>query len=762
MLHGALLAAPAPSSGWSSVEKTPTRLRYDVSRYRRLPCDSDSQTEKAVCLIDRRVVRGTVWAMARSQIGHQAQFVFKCWSFFHQHPHAARVVVDNIHHHSGFANNSWGARMVEALAMRFEARVPRSCAVVWAVPTRNGVPGLSEGWFPTARAAWALTAQVMGVGMDASGLLPSELADTEQQLQRRVHVGVLRRAPAQQYKATAHELGRDWQQHTAFVDSVRSRPIAGVASASSFVLGRHMTLQQQVEAIRKYEVIISPHGSHSVSLAFVRPCTVLVEVLAGAYLVTMFGELAIDAGGRSVMLVHDESSSSAAVRTMHTFQGSSRTLLKQRNAGAFETLGVETVREAVVKALDARRRCLAGDDDVPFDGVPSLGGVANADSWLNATLRNASGHCFYCKAQDDACCTSAEAHTAYYHEGSYACAHCMARFRSQSLPDDCQQGHCRLPDLPAAAAATVPAAAAVNGGAAPQRPGHPLEARRAVRTGLRDAPADVTLADLERNLAFYARAYTAKRDSWRACNASEVAERLATAAHLFPGNGTARAAAFLASCNLDVKQFTSFDAMGFFSATWTPEPRSCTRLARFGPAVGAEGGKTLCLDNEAMRPGKPCFVMSVGLNGDTRFEEALHAYAPHCEIVGMDGTLNDAKLQISKRLPYLRFVPENFRKSTAARYAGRTVQLLKIDCESCEYTTIPQWLDVTCTEQVAVEVHKSVFQRPIQRVLSQHNLFAKLDRTHRLVFVEANRKWPKVAVEYTWFRRSPCGSGSAT
>lgn len=749
-LSSCMAIATTPAHGWAMAERTPTRLQFDVSRYRRLPCDGISKQEKAVCVIDKKVAHGVVWHMASTNIGHQAQFIFKCWSFFQEHPHATRVVVDNINHRMGFLNNSWGARMLAALEVRFEPRVPSRCAAVWGVPTSAGIPGLGESWFPSVRAAWALTAQVMRVDMSDAGLLPGELVPSSG-----VHVGVLRRAAPHEHRQTANERGRDWTAHTSFIASLQRRPVPGVASASSFTLGKHHTLQQQAELIRRSEIIITPHGSQSVSLAFIRPCTVLVEVLAGAYVVTLFSDLAINAGGRAIMLVHDAATvPQAALNTLRTFQGSSRKLLRQRNAGGFDTLDVQTVREAVVKALKVRERCMAGDDDVPFDGVPSLGGFSDAASWLNETLRSASGHCFHCTPQDAACCASPEALTAYYHTGAYACAHCMATFKSQSLPDDCQQGRCRLPNL---LGAKAPTSSAPPGALAPQRSRRLFETRHAARAFRAAAvPADVTLANFESNLAFYARAYPAKRTSWRACNASTVAERLSVAARLSPGNATAHASAFLASCSLDMKRFSSFDAMGFFSATWLPEVRACTRLVRFGPAVGAEGGKTLCLDNEAMHPDKPCFVMSVGLNGDTRFEEALHAYAPHCKIVGMDGTLNDAKLGLSKNLPYLTFVAENFKRGTVARYAGRTVQLLKIDCESCEYTTIAPWLDTTCTEQVAVEVHKSFLRRPIQRVLSQHNLFSKLDQTHRLVFVEANRKWPQSAVEYTWVRRVPC------
>ena len=177
---------------------------------------------------------------------------------------------------------------------------------------------------------------------------------------------------------------------------------------------------------------------------------------------------------------------------------------------------------------------------------------------------------------------------------------------------------------------------------------------------------------------------------------------------------------------------------------------------RFGPNIGVEGGKTLCMDNQALQPQRSCFVMSVGLRGDTRFEEALHAFAPHCTIVGMDGTLSAHNLNKTKSLDYLHLIPENFKASTSDQYAGRRADLLKIDCEGCEYSTVPPWLDAVCTDQIQVEVHKNFMRRPLQRVMDHHQFFARLDRTHRLAYLESNPRWPKICTEYTWVRREPC------
>ncbi len=64
-------------------------------------------------------------------------------------------------------------------------------------------------------------------------------------------------------------------------------------------MNMNMSLAAQAHRVREYDIIITTHGSHSVSLAFIKPCTVVLELLHDSYLVPMFGQLA---GGRSFFL----------------------------------------------------------------------------------------------------------------------------------------------------------------------------------------------------------------------------------------------------------------------------------------------------------------------------------------------------------------------------------------------------------------------------------------------------------------------------
>lgn len=89
----------------------------------------------------------------------------------------------------------------------------------------------------------------------------------------------------------------------------------------------------------------------------------------------------------------------------------------------------------------------------------------------------------------------------------------------------------------------------------------------------------------------------------------------------------------------------------------------------------------LCNADELLRSrGSGCFVVSVGINGNTRFEQHLHEERPECEIHGFDGTLDARKTAAVP--PFVHFLPRNFNETTHERFRGRRrISLLKIDCE---------------------------------------------------------------------------------
>ena len=237
-------------------------------------------------------------------------------------------------------------------------------------------------------------------------------------------------------------------------------------------------------------------------------------------------------------------------------------------------------------------------------------------------------------------------------------------------------------------------------------------------------------------------------------------------------NATARAIAFLRGCNVS----TSHSWRNYMNASWwrAPSDQPCTNPTRLGPS--GEGGKMVCDPAPLLRDRSSCLVVSVGLNGDTSFEEALHSYAPHCTVHGYDGTLTGpVRSALAAKLPkWLHFHPSNFGSKTwqkfaeveSARFAREhVVDVLKIDCETCEHSALAPWLDNVCTEQVLLEFHGGanptypcgpMFSKPATRTARMHKLFTRLHEEFDIFAFEDNLKRKSYCGEYALKRRSPC------
>jgi len=151
------------------------------------------------------------------------------------------------------------------------------------------------------------------------------------------------------------------------------------------------------------------------------------------------------------------------------------------------------------------------------------------------------------------------------------------------------------------------------------------------------------------------------------------------------------------------------DLRAYFQRSWntaTAEGYDCTRPRRFGPS--GDGGKVVCLD--AMPPAaEPCFMLSIGYGSDAGFEHALHAAHPRCTVELWDGTVAPRE-----QLPgWLTFHGRNFEKGSWRRYRGRRVDILKIDCEGCEYSVLEPLVHQLRPEQ-----------EPRLQVLSAHKIFS--------------------------------------
>ena len=142
-----------------------------------------------------------------------------------------------------------------------------------------------------------------------------------------------------------------------------------------------------------------------------------------------------------------------------------------------------------------------------------------------------------------------------------------------------------------------------------------------------------------------------------------------------------------------------------------------------------DGSYVVCEDR-SMLTYAGCQVVSVGSNGEVGFEKAAHAMAPSCRIQTWDGTLTRARASLRANIPsYVEFIPRNFANDSWIAAAGRTISILKMDCEGCEYSSLVPWLEQVCTESIVMELHP--FPRAPGELASQ--VAPKYERTGRLL-----------------------------
>jgi len=425
-------------------------LTFDVGRYASIPCDGDTAAPPmtAACVISNHVSKGAFWRWARTNIGHSTTYLFKCWSFFTTHRTATkRLIVDTITPGDRPLPQQWSQMLLAAMNASLTRRLPGECVVVWSAPSRSFFPGMGESWFNTPMAAWRLTAAVLKAPLH-------KVSASDYPGQPSLSIGFLRRGAiknisASDSKQTSQERARSWYAEDDLIAMLQRQPHRDVTFAQAFELGG-MPLHAQATRIRQFQIIITTHGSQSVSLAFVRPCTVVVEIVKAGYLVTLFGQLASEAGGVAFFIHNGRSMMESVALTMRLQGGNVATQNAQRNAKDFDDLSAAFVYSTIPTLIDAHRQCLAGEDQgrVPFDGVPVMG----RERFLDATQRENNSHCFHCRG-DSSCCSSDEARYSYA-RGGYACKSCLSAFRTREvrslLPDplrnvSCQPGWHRHP-----------------------------------------------------------------------------------------------------------------------------------------------------------------------------------------------------------------------------------------------------------------------------------------------------------------------------
>ena len=230
-------------------------------------------------------------------------------------------------------------------------------------------------------------------------------------------------------------------------------------------------------------------------------------------------------------------------------------------------------------------------------------------------------------------------------------------------------------------------------------------------------------------------------------------------------NASARADAIIDACsNAPRHAWSRADARFVLDRSWLPI-RRCRTLARLGPQYDGsregDGGKTVCESSNLLRAPGPCTVVSVGLKDDTRFESGVHQLAPHCTIYGHDETLS---VRAANILPRFILRRPNFRNTSWRDYRSTTVQILKVDCEGCEFQAVSPFVDHVCTEQLMVEVHTPTGagkpgrpSGPWERVRRVNELMKHLDARGFDVFaLEPNPVYPENCWEWSLVRRTPC------
>jgi hypothetical protein len=144
---------------------------------------------------------------------------------------------------------------------------------------------------------------------------------------------------------------------------------------------------------------------------------------------------------------------------------------------------------------------------------------------------------------------------------------------------------------------------------------------------------------------------------------------------------------------------------------------SCIHEERLGPS--GEGGKWMCNPQQFRDSSRtaPCLIYSVGSNNDFQFEQAiLKDVSSRCEIHVFDHTVQTPTNKpgaVHFHLWGLSNVDSADGKMktlhsmvAALGHQGRTLDVFKVDCEGCEWTTFQSWFDAGVQiDEILVEVH---------------------------------------------------------
>jgi len=203
----------------------------------------------------------------------------------------------------------------------------------------------------------------------------------------------------------------------------------------------------------------------------------------------------------------------------------------------------------------------------------------------------------------------------------------------------------------------------------------------------------------------------------------------------------------------------------------------CDFSERLGAA--GDGGKWVCNPSfvaEAVVAGKPCLVYSVGSRGDISFERAVaHKISKKCEVHVFDPFQGSTWSFLSYH-PYalassqgdvqkaIEGMPSKTMREIVEDlgHEGRDVDILKIDCEGCEWSTYKDWLTAGVNiRQILVELHWQHLQKDKVRQVRE---FFKYLFSHGYVVMS---KEPNThgcrgeCIEYGFLKLSPSFAGAS-
>ena len=178
------------------------------------------------------------------------------------------------------------------------------------------------------------------------------------------------------------------------------------------------------------------------------------------------------------------------------------------------------------------------------------------------------------------------------------------------------------------------------------------------------------------------------------------------------------------------KDFQGLSIFDLFEPQWT-----CPYENRVGKDFG-DGGKFVCGSERYFEQKSSCLIYSIGSSGDFSFEvDVLKRYGRKCELHTFDPTGDTGKWAEEGKQVGTQFHPWGLSHVDASNrnnpllsqsnpmmplgeiverlgHSGRTIDVLKIDCEGCEYSAFQSiWRDVKLNKfrigQIQIEVHKN-------------------------------------------------------